>query len=651
MKPLRAGCRALADWFAQEFGIDIVSEDNKTTLHHKVAAKAYCVFSIDDAGLSSRELSQYYPFDPSRGMGPARKNGGTNGPSGQSMMSMNMMSAGGKIQGLNFDHMLHKLQSELQKSRETGAELQSLTTAMSDIQDTLSGGMAPADNGSATKYIPPQFQANGDFPASAMGDTSATIAALQAQLQTTQSILVSHKDRIRQLETMLNEHEAIKDEVLGMRQQLEDSKRDIEDLVTRHTASEQQAEEERAAASKPSDGDITDSVFGQESPSGEELSGKKRESDLAAQTQALTARLDGLTIQLEEAISLSSTLQSQHAEATSTVKLLEERLQALERDMSARVSDDNGRATRAAEERWEAWRAKFEESWRREREGWDQERERLRGVVREWEEASRRAQEEEEERMMNGRMTDEEDEEDEDVELEDESLGRTRSRSLSGDDWLATSDEAAAMRRSQSSSPRQSARPSMRQMRRGSQTRLDPAIRALRATAGEVAEAERSSRGKTNGVATPRTASPSAADSALDALRARSARAKRAGTITRTKRKDSDSANESDHTTKIDATKKSTLSKPVAVDGDLNGSECTSTESDETAHIGERPQEQARAESVKGNNQGAIVIQNVSAIEYFAFLVAHIPTQPIPLAISVAVLGVAAYALLHRAKE
>lgn len=561
-------------------------------------------------------------------MGPARKNGGTNGSSGQSMMSMNMMSAGGKIQGLNFDHMLHKLQSELQKSRETGAELQNLTTAMTDIQETLSGGMAPADNGSATKYIPPQFQPNGDFPASAMGDTSATIAALQAQLQTTQSILVSHKDRIRQLETMLNEHEAIKDEVLGMRQQLEDSKRDIEDLVSRHTESEQQKVEEdkTAAAAKkgPSDGDIADSVFGQESPSSGEQAGKKREGELAAQTQALTARLDGLTVQLEEAISLSSTLQSQHAEATSTVKLLEERLQALERDMSARISDDNGRANRAAEERWEAWRAKFEESWRREREGWDQERERLRGVVREWEEASRRAQEEEEERMMNGRLTDEDesedDGEDEVLEVEDESLGRTRSRSLSGDDWIGASDDAASeMRRSQSSSPRQSARPSMRQMRRGSQNRLDPAIRALRATAGDVAEAERSSREKTNGAVTPRTQSPSAADSALGALRAKSARAKRAGTITRTKRKDSDSANDSDHTTKVDVGRKSSaLSKSVAADGDLNGSECTSTESDETAHVGERAQEQtqAAAESAK-RNDSAIVIQHVSGDNWF----------------------------------
>ncbi len=60
-------------------------------------------------------------------------------------MNYNVMSSGGKAQGLNFDHVLHKLQTELQKSRETGVELQSLTTAMTDIQDTLSGGMVSGD--------------------------------------------------------------------------------------------------------------------------------------------------------------------------------------------------------------------------------------------------------------------------------------------------------------------------------------------------------------------------------------------------------------------------------------------------------------------------------------------------------------------------
>lgn len=43
--------------------------------------------------------------------------------------------------GLTFDHILSRLQGELQKSRETGAELHSLTNAMNDIHETLGGNI------------------------------------------------------------------------------------------------------------------------------------------------------------------------------------------------------------------------------------------------------------------------------------------------------------------------------------------------------------------------------------------------------------------------------------------------------------------------------------------------------------------------------
>ena len=47
-----ADCSSFVD--LQEFGIDIVSEDNKTVQHYKVSAKAYVVWNVDDAGLSAR---------------------------------------------------------------------------------------------------------------------------------------------------------------------------------------------------------------------------------------------------------------------------------------------------------------------------------------------------------------------------------------------------------------------------------------------------------------------------------------------------------------------------------------------------------------------------------------------------------------------
>lgn len=42
--------------------------------------------------------------------------------------------------GLTFDHILSRLQNELQKSRETGSELNSLAGVITDINDNLVGG-------------------------------------------------------------------------------------------------------------------------------------------------------------------------------------------------------------------------------------------------------------------------------------------------------------------------------------------------------------------------------------------------------------------------------------------------------------------------------------------------------------------------------
>ncbi|KAJ9093922.1 hypothetical protein QFC19_008155 [Naganishia cerealis] len=686
-----------------EFGIDIISEDNKTIVHHKVSAKAYCVFNVDDAGLSARELSQYYPHDPRQSMGPQRRNG-NQGPlqagvnsSGQSL-AMNMMSAGGKAAGLNFDHVLHRLQTELQKSKDTGADLQALTGNMTDIQDTLSGNLPPEENGSANQYIPPQFRPlpeNG-VPDAAMGNATATIAALQAQLSSTQSILVSHKDRIRALETLLNEQEAIKEEVLGIRQQLEESKREYEVLLKEGRESnnrrpstqeipkeasptidaERESSEARGTHSAFSkgnnwrksvdadtgieyEGDITDGIMDDfedarstssssrrskhSGPAGDsDMAAGFRQDELLAQNNALSVRLDALSSELEQALALSRTLQSQHAEATSTVKVLEERVQSLEKDMARQVVEVRN-AGKTAEDKWEAWRSRFEEGWRKEKEGWELERERLRGVVREWEEASRRAQEEEEERLMNSRIKGEEsvDLDDEDEDSSASARSRTGKRSGSrpwpertgveadaedGDDDDHDEDISVPFSptkrsREPSSSPH---RDPLHRSRRESSSRLDPAIRALRATAGDLPETQGISA---SGSRTPRTGSPSAADGALEALRNKSGRSKRTQTITGRKRRQSNMAEKPSSIVAEDSQTKQSA-KPVASvrdagvgsKDDEKGSDGnnTSTESDETAHGRSRDDitvddETATIAGAPTEDRGVVALQHVSS--------------------------------------
>jgi hypothetical protein len=81
-------------------------------------------FSTAQAGPSS---AQRRPLMQQQGISGMGGLGGSMRPPGKS--------------GLTFDHILSRLQGELQKSRETGAELHSLTGAMGDIHDTLGGAL------------------------------------------------------------------------------------------------------------------------------------------------------------------------------------------------------------------------------------------------------------------------------------------------------------------------------------------------------------------------------------------------------------------------------------------------------------------------------------------------------------------------------
>jgi len=114
---------------------------------------------------------------------------------------------------------------------------------------------------------------------------------------------------------------------------------------------------------------------------------------LQEQNAALTARLDALSAELDEAIQLGRSLQTQHSETLSTIKLLEEKIASLETAVDERVEEAQGKVMRECEERWKGWKEVFEEGWRREKEGWREEREKLWEVVKDWEEKKKRESE------------------------------------------------------------------------------------------------------------------------------------------------------------------------------------------------------------------------------------------------------------------
>ncbi|KAF8916827.1 SMAD/FHA domain-containing protein, partial [Mucidula mucida] len=117
-----------------EFGIDIVGEDNKTIVHHKVAARVVCIFNEQDALMAARSEQQHQPNSTS-----LHQSSLASSSNGQP----NMSSLPNPPNGLTFEHILTRLQGELQKSRDTGAELGALTGSMGEIGETLGGTLPP----------------------------------------------------------------------------------------------------------------------------------------------------------------------------------------------------------------------------------------------------------------------------------------------------------------------------------------------------------------------------------------------------------------------------------------------------------------------------------------------------------------------------
>ncbi|TBU52602.1 hypothetical protein BD310DRAFT_981744 [Dichomitus squalens] len=407
-----------------EFGIDIVGEDNKTIVHHKVAARVVCVFTELDAQAAQRAEAQaqqqgaqgYINAMPNQpGAGNSAFNfvgngqGSSNGAPGpqrrptlqQGLQGMGGMGGNVRVpgkSGLTFDHILSRLQGELQKSRETGAELHSLSNGLVEIHDTLGGNLPsnlqpypatlphvmPAQAARAQEEAAQQQQQQQQR---AQSESSTAVVELQAQLQETQRSLADHVDKVRTLEGILAEHEAIKQEVTSLRAAMEERKREMELIrVTSARRSHEQHDDDNDFTSDDDDARSVSTVVPHELErvdeedeeqiaAEEEEEHRRRREELgrprtpeptsmgmsedddeheqrrfrkratpdrrprspsppppapAAVPDELTDRLNTLAKQLELALELSRTLEAQQASAQSTISVLEAKVSSLE---------------------------------------------------------------------------------------------------------------------------------------------------------------------------------------------------------------------------------------------------------------------------------------------------------------------------------
>lgn len=214
------------------------------------------------------------------------------------------------------------------------------------------------------------------------------MSELQAQLLETQRSLTDHVDKVRALEGMLAEHDAIKQEVNSLRDAMEERKREMElfrfgsqsDRRRSHDddASDDDDDDARSIATvtphelEPVDEVDEEQVAAEEEeerrrrrdelgrprtpePTGMGLSEyeddqehdqdryrKRAVPDLRARSRSpqppaapaipdeLTERLNALAKQLEMALELSRSLEAQHASAQSTISALEAKVVSLE---------------------------------------------------------------------------------------------------------------------------------------------------------------------------------------------------------------------------------------------------------------------------------------------------------------------------------
>ncbi|OAX32040.1 hypothetical protein K503DRAFT_805575 [Rhizopogon vinicolor AM-OR11-026] len=389
-----------------EFGIDIIGEDNKTTIHHKVAARVMCVFTDEDAQLAARveavPPSSLPPSIPSN-LPPATSSSASGSnfsfahPQRRPTLQSQLGGMGGSMRppgknGLSFDHILSRLQGELHKSRETGAELHSLSTAMNDIRDTL-GGAAPQNLPQFPQSLPPVRSQTSGASAPAPAPPSNTeppapppehpgLSELRTELHQTQASLASHVDKVRALEDMLAEHEAIKAEVAALRDlihassshtqhgnsmdiDMQRNRHDSEDddtssihTITPHelerveeedeTEEQDEGEDDRERArrreelGRPRTPEPMGMGMYEDEPahvaiSGDAESSTSRPRSRSASPQPshpaldeLAARLATLSGRIDSAVEVNHSLAAQHAAAQGTITVLQDKITALE---------------------------------------------------------------------------------------------------------------------------------------------------------------------------------------------------------------------------------------------------------------------------------------------------------------------------------
>lgn len=200
-----------------DFGIDILTDDNKDILHRRVACRVFLVMTPEDALKLRSDFTSLY-----RG----GVHGGSLGNAG-----LCPGAEGGfrrNKSNVNVDQVIMRLQSELQKSSMVGSDLHALGTSIQKIHDTLEGGAVPVQDAPYQELVP--ASAPHDHSSDSMKQAQlnpASTASLETQLANTHNLLASHVEKIKHLEETLASYERVKDEFSSLKCEVEEMRLEL----------------------------------------------------------------------------------------------------------------------------------------------------------------------------------------------------------------------------------------------------------------------------------------------------------------------------------------------------------------------------------------------------------------------------------------
>ena len=200
-----------------DFGIDILTDDNKDILHRRVACRVFLVMTPEDALKLRSDFTSLY-----RG----GVHGGSLGNAG-----LCPGAEGGfrrNKSNVNVDQVIMRLQSELQKSSMVGSDLHALGTSIQKIHDTLEGGAVPVQDAPYQELVPasaPHDHSSDSTKQVQLNPASA--ASLETQLANTHNVLASHVEKIKHLEETLASYERVKDEFSSLKCELEEMRLEL----------------------------------------------------------------------------------------------------------------------------------------------------------------------------------------------------------------------------------------------------------------------------------------------------------------------------------------------------------------------------------------------------------------------------------------